>query len=111
MSSSPRAPSLILTQATATAKPAYLHPLKSAGVSVYLDVYVLLQRLHTKLNTLAAGSCESVLSQFMLRGTQEADKNEGRRPGPYFRPKSNKRRTGMKKKKKKKEEGGGCCTP
>lgn len=51
--------SLILTQATATAKPAYLHPLKSAGVSVccYRYVCVCLQRLQTKPNTFAAGSC------------------------------------------------------
>lgn len=73
---------------------------------MYLHVYVLLQRLHTKLNTLAAGSCESVLSQFMLRGTREADKNEGSRPGPYFRPKSNKKRKGKKKK-----GGGGAVAP
>lgn len=82
MSRSPRAPSLILTQATATAKPAYLHPLKSAGVPVYFYVYVLLQTLHAKLNTLAAVSCESVLSQFMARGREKAEKLAGTRPGP-----------------------------
>lgn len=36
----PEPQSLILTQATATVKPAYLHLLKSAGVSVYFYVYV-----------------------------------------------------------------------
>lgn len=36
----PEPSSLILTQATTTTKPAYLHPLKSVGVSVYFYVYV-----------------------------------------------------------------------
>lgn len=80
VSRAPEPRSLILTQATATAKPAYLHPLKSVGVSVYFYVCVSMcavKVLQTKLNTSAAGSCESMWSQFRVRGREDAEKNAG----------------------------------
>lgn len=78
-----------------------------------VGVYVCWGRLQTKLNTLAAGSCESVLSQFRGRGGEEAEKNGG---NPGQDPSWNQSTTGGeqegrggRKMKNKKRGGSNVC--